>query len=194
MEGRHVGVREHGPDDRLSFRHDLFRRPVVDTQRSEVDLVEPDPLEPFRPRLHEPVPGLGAVPDNGEAPGRAAEQQHLPLGIGQLLSLVHHDVRERASEPVRVGARQRGLVDQGLLEILAAIAAKCCSSSAISAGSALAASQSGRSNALVVTGFTASAPSRQGSADRVEQQRRGHRRPARIVRRQQHTHVVTLIP
>ena len=30
--GRHVGFREHGPDDRLGFRHDLFRRPVVDAQ------------------------------------------------------------------------------------------------------------------------------------------------------------------
>ena len=118
--GRHVGVREHGPDDRLGFRHDLFRRPVVDAQGGQVDPVEPDPLEPFLPRLREPVPGLGAVPDDGEAPGRAAEQQHLPLRVGQFLSLVHDDVRERAGEPVRVGAGQCGLIDQGVLEVLAA--------------------------------------------------------------------------
>src|SRR5580704_10842420 len=80
--GRHVCVREHPPDDRLGLRHDLFWRPVVDAQRGEADLVEPDPLEPFRPRLRESVPGLGAVPDDREAPGRAAEQQHLPLCVG----------------------------------------------------------------------------------------------------------------
>src|SRR5216683_5807835 len=56
--GRHVGVREHGPDDRLGFRHDLLRRPVVDAQRSQADLVEPDPLEAFLPRFGESVPGL----------------------------------------------------------------------------------------------------------------------------------------
>ena len=33
--GRHVGVREHGPDDRLGLGHDLLRRPVVDAQRGE---------------------------------------------------------------------------------------------------------------------------------------------------------------
>src|SRR2546429_8941776 len=70
--GRHVGVREHGPDDRLGFRHDLFRRPVVDAQGGHVDPAEPDPLQPFPPRLREPVPGPGAVPDDGEAAGRAA--------------------------------------------------------------------------------------------------------------------------
>ena len=118
--GRHVGVREHGPDDRLGFRHDLFRRPVVDAQGSQADPVEPDPLEPFLPRLREPVPGLGTVPDNGEAPGRAAEQQHLPLRVGQFLSLVHDDVRERAGEQVRIGTGQCGLIDQGVLEVLAA--------------------------------------------------------------------------
>ena len=118
--GRHVGVREHGPDDRLGFRHDLFRRPVVDVQGGQADPVEPDPLKPFLPRLREPVPGLGAVPDDGEAPGRAAEQQHLPLRVGQFLSLVHDDVRERAGEQVRIGTGQCGLIDQGVLEILAA--------------------------------------------------------------------------
>ena len=118
--GRHVGVRERGPDDRLGFGHDLLRRPVVDAQRGQVDPVEPDPLEPLLPRLGEAVPGLGAVPDDGEAPGRAAEQQHLPLGVGQLLRLVHDDVRERAGEQVRVGAGQCGLVDQAVLQVLPA--------------------------------------------------------------------------
>ena len=66
------------------------------------------------------MPGLGAVPDDGEAPGRAAQQQHLPLRVGQFLSLVHDDVRERAGQPVRIGAGQCGLVDQGVLEVLAA--------------------------------------------------------------------------
>ena len=66
------------------------------------------------------MPGLGPVPDDGEAPGRATEQQHLPLRVGQLLSLVHDDVRERASERIRVGAGQRGLIDQGVVEVLAA--------------------------------------------------------------------------
>ena len=69
---------------------------------SQADLAEPDPLEPFPPRLREPVPGLGAVPDDREAPGRAAQQQHLPLRVGQFLSLVHDDVRERAGEQVAV--------------------------------------------------------------------------------------------
>ena len=89
-------------------------------REARVDPVEPDPLEPLLPRLREPVPGLGAVPDDGEAPRRAAEQQHLPLGVGQLLRLVHDDVRERAGEQVRVGAGQRGLVDQGVLQVLPA--------------------------------------------------------------------------
>ncbi len=113
--GRHVGVREHRPDDRLGLGHDLRRRPVVDAQRGQADLVEADPLEPFLPRLGEPVPGLGPVADDGEAAGRAAQQQHLPLRVGQLLRLVHDDVRERAGEQVRVGVRQRRLVDQGVL-------------------------------------------------------------------------------
>ena len=76
-------------------------------REASVDPVEPDPLEPLLPRLGEPVPGLGAVADDGEAARRAAEQQHLPLGVGQLLGLVHDDVRERAGEQVRVGARRR---------------------------------------------------------------------------------------
>src|SRR5215471_19082702 len=42
------------------------------------------------------------------------------LRVGQFLSLVHDDVRERASEQVRVGGWQCCLVDQGILEILAA--------------------------------------------------------------------------
>ena len=117
---RHIGVREHGPDDRLGFRHDLLRRPVVDAQRGQVDGAEPDPLEPFLPGLREPVPGLRAVADDREAPRRAAAQQHLPLCVGQLLSLVHDDVGERAREQVRIGARQCGLVDQGFPQVLLA--------------------------------------------------------------------------
>jgi hypothetical protein len=85
---RHIGVREHGSDHRLGFRHDFLRGPVVDAQRGQVDVAEPDPLEPFLPGLREPVPGLGAVADDREAPRRAAPQQHLPLRVGQLLSLV----------------------------------------------------------------------------------------------------------
>ena len=34
-----------GPDDRLGLGHDLFGRAVVDAQRGERDLSEPDPLE-----------------------------------------------------------------------------------------------------------------------------------------------------
>ena len=79
---------------------------------------QPDPLEPFLPRLGEPVPRLGTVPDDREAPGRAAQQQHLPLRVGQLLCLVHDDVRERAGEQVRVGLGQRAFVDQGIADAL----------------------------------------------------------------------------
>jgi len=101
--GRHVGVRQNGPDDRLGLGHDLGRRPIVDAEGGHGDPVEADPFEALRPRLGEAVPGLGAVPDDGEAPRRAAKQQHLPLRVGQLLRLVHDDVRERAGQPVRVG-------------------------------------------------------------------------------------------
>jgi hypothetical protein len=48
----------------------------------------------------------------------AVEQQHLPFRVGQFLSLVHDDVRERASEQVRVGVGQCGLVDQNALCVL----------------------------------------------------------------------------
>jgi hypothetical protein len=44
---------------------------VFDAQQGQVDPVEPDPLDPFLPRLREPVPGLGTVPDDREARGRA---------------------------------------------------------------------------------------------------------------------------
>ncbi len=66
------------------------------------------------------MPGLSPVADHGEAPGRAAGQQHLPLGVGQFLRLIHHDVGERPGQLVRFDTRQRGLVDQGVGEILAA--------------------------------------------------------------------------
>ncbi|EST36967.1 hypothetical protein N566_15555 [Streptomycetaceae bacterium MP113-05] len=54
-------------------------------------------------RPGETVPGLGAVSDDAEAPRRAAEEQHLPLRVGQFLRLVHDDVGERAGEQVRFG-------------------------------------------------------------------------------------------
>ena len=82
---------------------------------AERDPVEPDALEPLLPRLGEPVPRLGAVADDREAPRRAAQQQHLPLRVGQLLRLVDDDVRERPGQRVGVGGRQRGVVDQGVL-------------------------------------------------------------------------------
>ena len=50
----------------------------------------------------------------------AAGARHLPLCVGQFLSLVHDDVRERAGELVRIGTGQCGLIDQGVLEVLAA--------------------------------------------------------------------------
>ena len=74
-------------------------------QRGQLDPVEADPLQPLLPRLGEAVPGLGAVADDGEAARRAALQQHLPLGVGELLGLVDDDVGERAGEQVRVGGR-----------------------------------------------------------------------------------------
>ena len=60
---------------------------------------------------------LGAVPDDGEAPGRAAQQQHLPLRVGQLLGLVHDDVGERPGEQVGIGAGHGGLVDEVLPDV-----------------------------------------------------------------------------
>src|SRR4051794_23206603 len=69
---RHVGVGEGGLDDGLGFCHDLFGSSVVDVQTSLLDVVEPDSLQPFLPGLYEPVPGLRAVADDGEAPRRAA--------------------------------------------------------------------------------------------------------------------------
>ena len=85
-----------------------------------LDPVEPDALEPFLPRLREAVPGLRAVPDDGEAPGRAAQQQHLPLGVRQLLRLVDDDVRERAGEQVRVGFGECGHIDESVSDALLA--------------------------------------------------------------------------
>jgi hypothetical protein len=64
------------------------------------------------------VPGLGAVADDREAARTGSAQQHLPLGVGQLLGLVDDDVRERAGEQVGIGGRQRALVDQGRREVL----------------------------------------------------------------------------
>ena len=85
-----------------------LRRAVVDAQAGHRELVEPDAFETLPPRLGESVPGLRAVADDGEASRRAARQQHLPLGVGEFLRLVHHDVRERPGQQVRVCARQGG--------------------------------------------------------------------------------------
>ena len=40
-------VREHGPDDRFGFRHDLLRGPVVDAQGGHPDPVDPDPRQQY---------------------------------------------------------------------------------------------------------------------------------------------------
>ena len=87
---------------------------------ARLHVVEPDPCQPLLPRLRKPVPGLGPVPDDGEAAGRAPGQQHLPLRVGQLLGLVDDDVREGAGEQIRVCGGQGGLVDQGVPQVLVA--------------------------------------------------------------------------
>ena len=115
---RHVGVGQHRADDGLRLGHDLDRRPVVDAERCQADPVEPDARQAFLPRLGEPVPGLGAVSDDGEAARGAPQQQHLPLGVGQLLRLVHDDVRERSGEQVGIASRESGLVDQRALQVV----------------------------------------------------------------------------
>ena len=43
-------------------------------------------------------------------------EQHLPLRVGQLLRLVHDDVRERPGQQIWIGAAQRVLVDQRWLK------------------------------------------------------------------------------
>ena len=48
------------------------------------------------------MPCLRAIADDREAPGRAAAQQHLPLGVGEFLRLVHDDVRERTGQHIRI--------------------------------------------------------------------------------------------
>jgi hypothetical protein len=65
------------------------------------------------------MPGLGAVADDGEAAGRAPGQQHLPLGVGQLLGLVDDHVCERPGEQVGVGAGLRSHVHQCATQVLA---------------------------------------------------------------------------
>jgi hypothetical protein len=67
-----------------------------------------------------PCRACGPIPDDGEAAGRAAKQQHLPFCVGQLLGLVHHDVREPAGQPVRGDAGQCAFVNDGVLEVFAA--------------------------------------------------------------------------
>jgi hypothetical protein len=90
--GRHVGVREHGPDDRLGFGHHLFRRPVVDAQGSQVHLVEPDSLEPFRPRLRE-LDSLNTPP---RLTSLTAPQATLTTSIA---SQIRRDHIRRAAQP-----------------------------------------------------------------------------------------------
>ena len=75
-------------------------------------------VEPLGPRLGEAVPGLGAVADDRQAARRAATQQHLPLGVGELLRLVDHDVREGSRQQVGVRRRQRAVVDQRGLQVV----------------------------------------------------------------------------
>ena len=87
---------------------------------ASVDAVEADALEALLPRLDEPVPRLGAVADDGEAPRRAPQQQHLPLGVGEFLRLVHDDVRERAGEHLGVAAGQPGRIGERVAQIVAA--------------------------------------------------------------------------
>ena len=70
--------------------------------------------------LGEAVPGLCAVADDGEASRRAAQQQHLPFRVGQLLRLVDDDVCERTGEQVGVRRPHGGLVDQTVLGVLPA--------------------------------------------------------------------------
>ena len=62
--GGHVGVRDHRPDHRLRFCHDLRlrRRAVIDVQPRYLVLIETDPTKPFLPRLGESVSGLGPSP------------------------------------------------------------------------------------------------------------------------------------
>ena len=105
---RHIGVREHSADDRLRRHHHFVWRPVVDAQGRQGDPVESDPVEAFLPRLGEPVPGLGPVSDDGEAPGRAASQHHLPLRVRELLRFVDDHVGEGPSEQVARRRRASG--------------------------------------------------------------------------------------
>ncbi len=116
--GRHVGVRQHGADHRLGLGHHLLRRPVVDGEARQRHALQTDPLEPLLPRLGEAVPRLRAVAHHREAPGRAALQQHLPLGVGELLRLVDHHVRERAGQQVGVGDLHGGVVDDHALRVV----------------------------------------------------------------------------
>ena len=106
------------------------------------------------------VHGLGVVgaDDVSEAQVQTEATQRAQAS-GQPVDLqvaVHRRLAVAAGRFAR-GIEAVGQVGDRLLEGLA-MAAKCCSSPAISAGSALAARWSGRANALVVTAVTSSAP------------------------------------
>ena len=85
--------------------------------RGHGDAVEPDAFEALLPGLGEAVAGLGSVTDDREAAGRAPHEQHLPLGVGQLLRLVDDDVGEAPREQVGADARAGRLVDEVLADV-----------------------------------------------------------------------------
>ncbi len=117
---RHVGVGQRGPDHRLGLGHHLRRGPVVDAERGDPDVGQPDARQPLLPGLGEAAARLRAVADDGEAAGGTAQQQHLPLGVGELLGLVDHDVGEGPGEQVGVGTRHDVRVVERGLQVLAA--------------------------------------------------------------------------
>src|SRR5690348_8975231 len=85
---RHVGVWQGCTNYWLGFSHHLGRCAVVDAQGLHVDLVKTVALKAFLPRLGETVPGLSAVADDRKASRGATLQQHVPLGVRELLSFV----------------------------------------------------------------------------------------------------------
>ena len=88
--------------------------------------------------------------------------------------------RSSASWPGRPGARRsvsrRSVSSATVCSSVSANVAKCCSSAAMRVGSALGARWSGRSNALVVGGVTASAPAGQPLRDARAGRTHGHHR------------------
>lgn len=69
--GRHVGIREHGPEDRLGVRHDLSALPDVG-DHARYELLSPGVLTvspaPVRPSARPPT--AGERPRGGSAPIR----------------------------------------------------------------------------------------------------------------------------